>query len=41
MARAIRQIGLTLLSAFNRLFGPKPGPGWRRSLRCATDLRGK
>lgn len=41
MARAIRQIGLTLLTALNRLFSRPPAAGWRRSPRRADDLRGK
>ncbi len=41
MARTIRQIGLTLLTAFSRLFTRPPAPGWRRSPRRATDLLGK
>jgi len=41
MARAIRQIGLSLLTALNRLFTRPPGPGWRRSTRRADELHGK
>lgn len=41
MARAIRQIGLGLLTLVNRLFSRPPGAGWRRSPRQATDLLGK
>jgi hypothetical protein len=41
MARAIRQIGLTLLGALNRLLNGRPTAGWRRSTRRAEDLASK
>ena len=41
MARAIRQIGLSLLAALNRLLNGRPAAGWRRSTRRADDLTGK
>lgn len=41
MAKAIREIGLKLLAALNRLLAGGPRAGWKRSGRDPQDLLGK